>query len=39
MFQDPNYINDVPTVSRENIEHFDFVGPQEVRKRIISKKV
>ena len=28
MFHDPNYIEDQPTVSRDNAEHFDFVGPQ-----------
>jgi len=39
MFQDPNYIDDEPTVSRHNVEHFDFVGPQEVRKKLISKRV
>ena len=28
MFHDPNHIEDAPTKSRDNVEHFDFVGPQ-----------
>lgn len=37
MFQDPNKIDDTPISTRENVEHFDFVGPQEIRKKLMFK--
>lgn len=38
MFQDPNHVQEVAASTRENIEHFDFVGSQEFRTKLIAKQ-
>lgn len=36
MFRDPDQLEEAPSTSRENIEHYDFVGPAEVRKKLLT---
>lgn len=36
MFQDPNRLEENTSTSRENIEQYDFVGPPEIRKKLLT---
>ena len=39
MFQDPDKIEDDNAKSKQNMESYDFVGPTEIRKKILSKNL
>lgn len=37
MFHDPNRIESDNPPQKDNMEHYDIVGPQELRKKLLSK--